>query len=76
MYSGHELEDDRALESYGISELATLHLSLRLLGGGKKKKKKNYTTPKKNKRKHKKVRVESCVCVCVCSLASCRGVDM
>jgi hypothetical protein len=36
---------------------STLHLVLRLRGGGKKRKKKNYTTPKKNKHKHKKVKL-------------------
>ena len=36
---------------------STLHLVLRLRGGGKKRKKKNYTTPKKIKHKHKKVKL-------------------
>ena len=36
---------------------STLHLVLRLHGGGKKRKKKNYTTPKKIKHKHKKVKL-------------------
>jgi len=35
----------------------TLHLSLGLLGGGKKRKKKTYTKPKKIKHKHKKVKL-------------------
>merc|ERR1712097_20373 len=36
---------------------STLHLVLRLRGGGKKRKKKNYTTPKKIKHKRKKVKL-------------------
>ena len=36
---------------------STLHLVLRLRGGGKKRKKKNYTTPKKIKHKHRKVKL-------------------
>ena len=36
---------------------STLHLVLRLRGGGKKRKKKNYTKPKKVKHKHKLVKL-------------------
>ncbi|CAG8634807.1 2659_t:CDS:2 [Ambispora leptoticha] len=36
---------------------STLHLVLRLRGGGKKRKKKTYTTPKKIKHKRKKVKL-------------------
>jgi ubiquitin-small subunit ribosomal protein S27Ae len=40
-----------------LSPESTLHLVLRLRGGGKKRKKKNYTTPKKIKHKHRKVKL-------------------
>ena len=42
---------------YFLNIESTLHLVLRLRGGGKKRKKKNYTTPKKIKHKHKKVKL-------------------
>ncbi|KAJ2257072.1 ubiquitin-40S ribosomal protein S27a [Coemansia sp. RSA 454] len=38
-------------------EESTLHLVLRLRGGGKKRKKKTYTTPKKVPHKHKNVKL-------------------
>jgi ribosomal protein S27AE len=40
-----------------IQKEATLHLVLRLRGGGKKRKKKTYSKPKKIKRKHKTVKL-------------------
>mmetsp|Transcript_20863 Transcript_20863/g.14987 ORF Transcript_20863/g.14987 Transcript_20863/m.14987 type:complete len:183 (-) Transcript_20863:68-616(-) len=52
---GHILEDAEMLEE--IPAESTLHLSLGLLGGGKKRKKKTYTKPKKIKHKHKKVKL-------------------
>ncbi|KAL1922335.1 uncharacterized protein VTP21DRAFT_9874 [Calcarisporiella thermophila] len=45
------------LADYAIAPENTLHLSLALLGGGKKRKKKTYTTPKKIKHKRKKVKL-------------------
>ncbi|CAI4232492.1 unnamed protein product [Auanema sp. JU1783] len=49
---GRQLSDE-----LDVAEASTLHLSLRLLGGGKKRKKKVYTTPKKIKHKRKKVKL-------------------
>lgn len=57
---GRQLEeesDDLTLADFGVEELSTIHLDLRLLGGGKKRKKKVYTTPKKIKHKRKKVKL-------------------
>merc|ERR1711988_530186 len=50
------LEDAQVLAEV-VPEDATLHLTLSLLGGGKKRKKKTYTKPKKIPHKHKKVKL-------------------
>lgn len=58
IYGGQPLEDLETIESYGIENESTIHITLGgLLGGAKKRKKKNYTTPKKNKHKKKKVKL-------------------
>ena len=45
------------LYSQNIQKESTLHLVLRLRGGGKKRKKKVYTKPKKSKHKHTTVKL-------------------
>ena len=57
LFAGHQLEDGHVLNDYGIHSEATLHMSLRLLGAGKKRKKKVYTTPKKVKHVRRKVKL-------------------
>merc|ERR1712224_906270 len=56
-YGGKPLTDSDILGECGVTDDATVFMSMNLAGGAKKRKKKTYTKPKKIKHKRKKVKL-------------------